>query len=162
MGWSNKKEDYRVFRWLVRARHYPNIAPGVARAWFHFYVATPGSVEGHETRPDGLAKNPRTGYQAAYRYGSHQSTTRTWLKPTLQTDNLVRKEYYGQLLGKGFALDVHQVVGAPKESFVKITRAEPGGEDGKGLWSPAAAGLRPAYASDDMKRYLMGQYVEVS
>ncbi|MEM4297324.1 MAG: molybdopterin-dependent oxidoreductase [Nitrososphaerota archaeon] len=162
VGWTNKPEDYKVFRWLVRARHYPNIAPGVARAWFHFYVATHGSVEAHEKRADGLAKNPRTGYQAAYRYGSHQSTTRTWVKPTLQTDSLVRKEYYGQLLGKGFALDVHQVVGAPKESFVKITRAEPGGEDQKGLWSPAAAGLRPAYASDQMKRYLSGQYVEVS
>lgn len=162
VGWPNKPEDYKVFRWLVRARHYPNIAPGVARAWFHFYVATHGSVEAHEKREDGLAKNPRTGYQAAYRYGSHQSTTRTWLKPTLQTDSLVRKEYYGQLIGRGFALDIHQVVGAPKESFVRITRAQPGGEDQKGLWSPAAAGLRPAYATDEVKKYLAGQYIEVS
>ncbi|MEM2651717.1 MAG: hypothetical protein QXU87_06530, partial [Candidatus Caldarchaeum sp.] len=102
-----------------------------------------------------------TGYQAAYRYGSHQSTTRTWLKPTLQTDSLFRKEYYGQLIGKGFALDVHQVVGAPKEAFVKITRAEPGGEDGRGLWNPAASGMRPMYASEPMKKYLAGLFVEV-
>ncbi|MEM4354001.1 MAG: molybdopterin oxidoreductase, partial [Candidatus Caldarchaeum sp.] len=161
VGWVAKPEDYKVFRWLVRARHYPNIAPGIARAWFHFYVSTHGSVEGHEKRADKLAKNPRTGYQAAYRYGSHQSTTRTWLKPTLQTDSLFRKEYYGQLMGKGFALDVHQVVGAPKEAFVKITRAEPGGESGRGLWSPAASGMRPMYTSEPMKKYLAGLFVEV-
>ncbi|MEM2114103.1 MAG: molybdopterin-dependent oxidoreductase [Candidatus Caldarchaeum sp.] len=161
VGWVEKPEDHKVFRWLVRARHYPNIAPGNARAWFHFYVATHGSVEGHEKREDKLAKNPRTGYQAAYRYGSHQSVTRTWLKPTMQTDSLFRKEYYGQLMGKGFALDIHQVVGAPKEAFVKITKAEPGGETGSGLWSPAAAGLRPMYASDAVRKYLSGLFVEV-
>jgi len=161
VGWEKRPGDYKVFRWLVRARYYPNIAPGNLRAWFHFYVATHGSVEGHEKREDKLAKNPRTGYQAAYRYGSHQSTVRTWLKPTMATDSLVRKGYYGQEIGKGFALDVHQVVGAPKESFVKISKAEPGGEDGKGLWSPAAAGVRPNYASDAMKKYLAGGYSEV-
>ena len=32
--------------------------------WFNMYGATPGSQEGHDTRPDGLAKNPRTNYQA--------------------------------------------------------------------------------------------------
>ena len=31
--------------------------------------------QGHETRSDGLAKNPETNYQAMYRYGSHQSAT---------------------------------------------------------------------------------------
>ncbi|MEM4311958.1 MAG: molybdopterin-dependent oxidoreductase [Nitrososphaerales archaeon] len=161
VGWEKKPEDYKVFRWLVRARHYPNIAPGILRAWFHFYTATHGSVEAHEKRPDKLAKSERTGYQAAYRYGSHQSTTRTWLKPTLMTDSLVRKEYYGQLLGKGFALDVHIPVGAPKESFVKVTKAEDGGEEGKGLWSPAASGFRPSNPNDSMKRYLKGEYIEV-
>ena len=161
VGIDKRPDDYKTFRWLVRARHYPNIAPGNLRAWFHFYVATHGSVEGHEKREDKLAKNPRTGYQAAYRYGSHQSTVRTWLKPTMATESLVRKGYYAQDIGKGFALDVHQVVGAPKESFVKISKAEPGGEDGKGLWSPAAAGFRPNYASDAMKKYLAGGYSEV-
>ena len=161
VGWQNRKDDYKVFRWMVRVRYYPNIAPGIARSWFHFYVATHGSVEGHETRPDKLAKNPRTGYQAGYRYGSHQSVTRTWLKPTEATDSLVSKRYYGQIIGKGFELDVHQPAGAPKESFVKFEKAEPGGEDGEGLWSPAAKGYRPTYENEAMKRYLKGDYVEV-
>lgn len=157
-GWESKPADYRVMRWLVRARYYPNIPRGTARAWFHMYGSTHGSVEGHETRPDGLAKSPRTGYQAAYRYGSHQSITRAWLKPTLMTDSLVRKEGSGQLIGKGFALDVYGATGAPKESFVKITRAEMGGESGIGLWWPAALGFRPTYENEAMRRYLRGDY----
>jgi nitrate reductase alpha subunit len=74
------------------------------------------------------------------------------------TDSLVRKEFFGQGLGKGFLPDVHCPTGAPREAFVKISRAEPGGLDGKGLWRPAALGLRPRYESDAMKRYLAGGY----
>ena len=157
-GWQGKPEDYGVMRWLVRARYYPNMPRKTARAWFHMHIATHGSVEGHATRADGLAKSPRTGYQAMYRSGSHQSVTRAWLKPTLLTDSLVRKAYYGQVIGKGFEMDVHGAVGAPKESFVKITRAEPGGIGGIGLWRPAQEGFRPTYESAKMTRYLAGDY----
>jgi nitrate reductase / nitrite oxidoreductase, alpha subunit len=159
VGHERKPEERRIFRWLVRARYYPSIMPGVGRAWFHFYIATHGSVEGHEKRPDGLAKNPRTNYQAAYRYGSHQSVTRAWLRPTLLTDSLVRKDTIGQVVSRGFALDVHGAIGAPKESYVRIRRAEPGGEDGKGLWAPAAAGFRPRFESAALRRYLTGQFI---
>lgn len=157
---EQRPEERRLFRWLVRARYYPSILPGIGRSWFHFYISTHGSVEGHETRKDGLAKNPRTNYQAAYRYGSHQSITRAWLRPTLLTDSLTRKDTIGQTMGKGFALDVHGAVGAPKESFVKISRAEPGGETGEGVWDPAAKGYRPTYEGEAMKRYLAGEFVE--
>jgi nitrate reductase alpha subunit len=123
------------------------------------FVATHGSVEGHETRKDGLARNPRTGYQAMYRYGSHQSCTRAWLRPTCMTDSLVRKDLYGQKIGKGFCSEVHCTVGAPKESTVKYTRAEPSSPDG-GLWRPAAEGFRPTYESNAMKKFLNGDFNE--
>jgi hypothetical protein len=42
---------------------------------------------------------------------------------------------------------------------VKITRAEPGGLDKKGLWRPAALGIRPRYESAAMKTYLAGGFV---
>jgi nitrate reductase alpha subunit len=126
------------------------------------YGATPGSVEGHKTRADGLAKNPRTRYQALFRSGSHQSATRGWLKPTLMTDSLVRKGLFGQEIGKGFLPDVHCPTGAPRESIVKITKAEGGAPDGKGLWRPAALGLRPRYENEAMKRYLGGGFVALS
>ncbi len=158
-GWQKNKDDYHAFRWMVRARVNPSVVRKVARAWFHFHVATHGSVEGHETRKDGLARNPRTDYQSGYRYGSHQSVTRAWLRPTLMTDSLTRKEGAGQLIGKGFELDVYGAVGAPKESFVKFTKAEDGGESGEGVWHPAKQGFRPGSASDPMKRFLGGRYI---
>ena len=158
-GWQKRPEDYKFSRLLCRARYYPGTPLGITRMWFNMYGSTPGSVEGRETRPDGLAKNPRTGYQALFRSGSHQSATRGWLKPTWMTDSLVRKGLAGQEIGKGFLPDVHCPTGAPRESIVKITRAEPGGIGGEGLWRPAAQGLRPSYESEAMQKYLQGGFV---
>jgi nitrate reductase alpha subunit len=160
VGWQDNAEDYRVTRWLVRARINPSILPKVGRAWFHFYLATHGSVEGQETREDGLAKNPRTNYQAAYRSGSHQSVTKAWLRPTLMLDDFARKDGAGQQLGTGFELDVYGAVGAPKDSFVKIEKAEDGGIDGQGQWYPAAQGFRPGSENDDMKTFLAGGFIQ--
>lgn len=154
---KNKQQTARL---LCRARYYPGTPRGVTRMWFNMYGATLGSMKGHLTRPDGLAKNPDTNYQAMFRFGSHQSATRAWLRPTLMTDSLVRKDVFGQTIGKGFAPDVHSVIGAPREAFVKITRAEDGGETGKGLWRPAALGIRPTYESDSMKKYLKGDFLK--
>ena len=158
-GWQNNKRDMEFARLLCRARYYPGTPRGVTRMWFNMYGATPGSMEGQKSRTDGLAKNPRTGYQAMFRSGSHQSPTRGWLKPTLMTDSLARKGLYGQVVGKGFAPDVHCPTGAPREAIVKITRAEPGGIGGSGLWRPAALGIRPRYESASMDRYLKGRFL---
>jgi nitrate reductase alpha subunit len=94
-----------------------------------------------------------------FRTGGHQSATRAWLRPTMMTDSFSRKEYFGQTMGKGYAADVYTPVGAPKESMVKITKAEDGGLDGKGLWRPAALGFRPTYENEAMKRFLAGGFV---
>jgi nitrate reductase / nitrite oxidoreductase, alpha subunit len=122
------------------------------------YAATPGSVRAAKTRPDGLAKNPDTNYQAMFRQGSHQSATRSWIKPTLMTDSLSRKELMGHAMGQGFLPDSHCPTGAPREAIVKITRAEPGGIGARGLWRPAALGLRPGYENDAFLRYLKGDF----
>ena len=157
-GWQKNKRDYEFSRMICRARYYPGTPRGVTRMWFNMYGATPGSQEGQRTRKDGLAKNPRTNYQAMFRSGSHQSATRGWLKPTWMTDSLVRKGLFGQSIGKGFLPDVHCPTGAPREAIVKITRAEPGGIDAKGLWRPAALGIRPHYESREMQMYLAGGF----
>jgi nitrate reductase alpha subunit len=157
-GWEKNKRDMEFARLLCRARYYPGTPRGVTRMWFNMYAATPGSVAGQKTRKDGLAKNPQTNYQAMFRSGSHQSATRGWLKPTWMTDSLVRKDLFGQGIGKGFLPDVHCPTGAPREAIVRITRAEAGGIDAKGLWRPAALGIRPRYESEAMKRYLAGGF----
>ncbi|OGX52889.1 MAG: molybdopterin oxidoreductase [Omnitrophica WOR_2 bacterium RIFOXYC2_FULL_43_9] len=153
-------ENYRLARLMLRARYYLGIPRSVSRSWFHMYGSTYGSVEGHLNNPDGLARNPRTGYQAMYRFGSHQSCTRGWLKPTLMTESLVRKDTIGRVIGKGFAPDVHCPTGAPKESFVKFTKAEDGGYNGDKKWRPAKLGLRPTYETDAMKNFLKGAFIQ--
>jgi nitrate reductase / nitrite oxidoreductase, alpha subunit len=158
--WQKNKRDYDFSRLLCRARYYPGTPRGVTRMWFNMYGATPGSREGQASRKDGLAKNPRTNYQAMFRSGSHQSATRGWLKPTWMTDSLVRKNMFGQSIGKGFLPDVHCPVGAPRESIVKITKAEAGGIGGQGLWRPATLGIRPTYESTGMKNYLAGGFLK--
>jgi len=159
-NWQRNKRDMEFARLLCRARYYPGTPRGVTRMWFNMYCATPGSVQGQKARPDGLARNPLTNYQAMFRSGSHQSATRGWLKPTWMTDSLVRKNLFGQSVGKGFLPDVHCPTGAPREAIVKITRAEPGGLDKHGLWRPAALGLRPRYESPAMRKFLAGEFLQ--
>lgn len=158
-GWNEGDADYEVARGMARARYQNAIQPGVIRMWYNMYVATRGSVRGAREREDGLAKNPETGYQAMFRHGSHQSGVRAWLRPTLLTDTLVRKPFFGQDIGVGHENDVHCANGAPKESFIRLEKAEDGAPGG-GLWRPAQNGLRAGYESDLMQRYLAGAFYE--
>jgi nitrate reductase alpha subunit len=158
-GWQEKPDDYKVARCMLRAKYCPNLPKGVSKTWFNMYMATHGSVKGHETNEDGLARNPETNYQAMFRYGGHQSATRSWLRPTLLTDTLVRKNLMGQMIGKGFVPDVHCANGAPRESFVKFTKAEDGGETGSGKWRPAELGFRRGYENETMKKFIQGGYI---
>jgi len=160
-GFRPGTEEYKVARLMLRVRFYPGTPRGVARTWHNMYGASFGSVKGHEGRDDGLARSPETNYQAMFRYGSHQSATRAWLRPTLMTETLIHKDMYGQGVTEGFAADIHCPVGAPRESFVKFTRAESGGMGGDGLWRPAALGLRPTYENANMKQYLAGAFARV-
>lgn len=161
-GWQQKKdsEEYELARLLARARYYPGTPRGVTRMWHNAYGATFGSMRGAKSDPTGLAKNPKTNYQAMFRSGSHQSCTRAWLKPTLLTDSLVRKNNLGQGIEKGFELDVHGATGNPRESFVKITFAEKGGKGGQGLWEGAQKHMRPTYEDSDFSNYLKGGFVK--
>jgi nitrate reductase alpha subunit len=57
----------------------------------------------------------------------------------------------------GGEADNHAVNTVPKETLVRITKAEDGGMGGKGTWDPATKGYSPDNESDDMKRYLAGE-----
>ena len=159
-GWKKGTEEYKVARLMLRARYYPGTPRGIARTWHNMYGSTFGSVRAQESRPDGLAKSGETNYQSMYRFGSHQSATRAWLRPTLMTESLVHKGMFGQGIAKGFEPDIHCPVGAPREAFVKITKAEPGGMGGQGLWRPASLGYRPTYENKAMKEYLKGRFMK--
>lgn len=60
---------------------------------------------------------------------------------------------------QGFVPDVHCPTGAPRESMVKISRAEFGGTNGERLWRPARLGLRPTYESDLLRSFIAGKFV---
>jgi nitrate reductase alpha subunit len=102
-----------------------------------------------------------TGYQASYRYGSHQSITRNWMMPMHQTDTLFHKKTGGMAFVFGADVDNHAINTVPKETLVRITKAEDGGIDGKGKWKPAESQFAPASEAPELVQYLTGQFVRV-
>ncbi|MFN8559533.1 MAG: hypothetical protein U0531_20080 [Dehalococcoidia bacterium] len=48
----------------------------------------------------------------------------------------------------------------PRESLVRVVKAEDGGYDGQQARLPAREGLRLGYESETMKRYLAGGFSE--
>ncbi len=158
-GWEKRPEHYEVARLLVRARYYPGTPRGVTRMWHNMTGATFSSVRGQKENPDGLARSADNQYQSMFRGGSHQSCTRSWLKPTWMTETMTFKGLMGQKITKGFVPDVHCPTGAPREAFVKITKAEAGGIGGKGLWLPAQKGLCPTYENETLKKFIAGQFI---
>jgi len=124
-------------------------------------MASERSVKAHETRPDGRALAADTGYQASYRYGSHQSITRNWMMPMHQTDTLFHKKTGGMGFVNGFEVDNHAINTVPKETLVRITKAEPGGLDGKGVWKPGQSGYSPGEKTPQSRMYQLGGYVQI-
>ncbi len=157
-GWEENPEWYKVARLMARARYYPGTPRGVTRMWHNAHGASYGTVRGTTENANGMARSPISYYQSMFRSGSHQSCTRGFIKPTHMTDSLYVKELLTQDMTQGFVPDVHCPTGAPREAMVRITRAEPGGMNGQGLWRPAARGIRPTYETETMKKYISGQF----
>jgi nitrate reductase alpha subunit len=82
--------------------------------------------------------------------------------PMHQTDTLFHKKkaYVGFMFG-GEA-DNHAVNTVPKETLVKIVKAEDGGLGGKGIWNPGKSGFAPETEGDFMIGYLKGDLITVS
>ncbi|MBI3324355.1 MAG: nitrate oxidoreductase subunit alpha, partial [Candidatus Omnitrophica bacterium] len=160
---------YRVARLMLRVKYNPAYPYNVIMMKHGTYIATEKSVKAAEmrkdgraeTRKDGRALSADTGYQANFRYGSQQSVTRNWHMPMHQTDTLFHKAkvFMGFLFG-GEA-DNHAVNTVPKETLVRVTKAEDGGLGGKGVWAPATTGYTPAAENETMRKYLEGKFVEV-
>ncbi len=161
IGWKPNDPFYRVARCMLRAKYNPAYPYNVIMMKHAPYIATEKSVEAHETRPDGRALSKGTGYQSNFRYGSQQSITRAWLMPMHQTDNLFHKSKAKMAFVFGYEADNHAVNTVPKETLVKVTKAEDGGLGGKGLWEPARTGFTPGNENEFMRRYLEGELVKL-
>jgi nitrate reductase alpha subunit len=151
---------YRVARCMLRVKYNHAYPYNIVMMKHAPFIATEKSVKAHETRPDGRALSENTGYQANLRYGSQQSVTRNWHMPMHQTDTLFHKAkaFTGFIFG-GEA-DNHAINTVPKETLVRITKAEDGGLGGKGIWKPATTGYTPDNENAFMARYLDGALVK--
>ena len=146
---------------MVRVTYNTSYPRGVVMTKHAPFIATEKSVLAHETRPDGRARSEDTGYQANLRYGSQQSCTRNWLMPMHQTDTLFHKAKLKMAFMFGGEADNHAVNTVPKETLVRIVKAEEGGPGGKGLWSGAQAPFGPQSESPEKQKYLTGGYVRI-
>ncbi len=160
-GWKQSDPRYKAFRLLTRVKYNPAYPANTVMTKHSAWIATERTVKAHETRPDGRALAADTGYQSNFRYGSHQSVTRGWAPPMHQTDSLFHKKVGSMSFVFGFDVDNHAVNTVPKETLVRVTRAEAGGRDGKGVWEPARSGYTPGHESDVMTRYLAGDLTKV-
>ena len=161
IGWKPDDPFYKVARLMLRLKYNPAYPYHIVMLKHGPFMATEKSVLAHETRPDKLAKSEGTGYQANLRYGSQQSLTRDWSMPMHQTDTLFHKQKTGMQFIFGGEADNHALNTVPKETLVKITKAEDGGMDGKGAWEPTKTSFTPGHEGDFMQKYLAGGAVEV-
>jgi nitrate reductase alpha subunit len=151
---------YEAARLMARVSYNPAYPPGVTMIKHAFYMATPRTVDAQKSRPDGRAL-AQTGYQSSFRHGSQQSLTRGWAPPMHQTDSLFHKAAAAMQMVFGFDVDNHAINTVPKETLVRITKAEGGGPAGVGVWSGATTGKSPGGEDRFMQRYLGGQLVTV-
>lgn len=158
-GWKPWDPFYKVARLMVRAKYNPAYPYNIVMIKHASWISTEKSVKAHETRKDGQALS-ETGYQASFRYGSQQSLTRSWLMPMHMTDTLFHKLKVKIGFMFGGEADNHYVNTVPKETLVRITKAENGGLGGRGIWEPARTGNSPANEDDGMKRFLDGDFVK--
>jgi nitrate reductase alpha subunit len=145
---------------MLRAKYNPSFPYNITMMKHASFIATERTVKAHEQRPDGRALSP-TGYQASFRYGSQQSLTISFLMPMHQTDNLFHKSKSSMHMIFGYEADNHAINSVPKETLVRITKAEDGGLGGRGIWEPARTGFSPGNESDFTKRLLNGDLVKV-
>jgi nitrate reductase alpha subunit len=160
VGASPDDPFYESARLMARVSYNHSYPPGVTMIKHAFYMATPRTVAAQKSRADGRALAD-TGYQASFRHGSQQSLTRGWAPPMHQTDTLFHKRAAGMGFVFGFDVDNHAINTVPKETLVRITKAESGGLDGVGVWSGAKTGSSPGGEDKFMQRYLSGQIVTI-
>jgi len=160
-GWKEDDPFYKVSRCMLRVRYNPAYPYQVVMMKHGTFMATERSVKAHQTRPDGLARSADTGYQSNFRYGSQQSICRDWSMPMHQTDHLFHKAKVSMEFIFGGEGDNHMINTVPKETLVRVMKAEAGGLGGVGVWEPATTGHTPDAENQMMLDYIAGRITKV-
>ncbi len=163
VGWDKETDEFkkRASRCMVRVKYNAALPPGFTIMKHTGWMATERTVRAAESRPDGRALSEETGYQSSYRYGSHQSITRAWMMPMHQTDSLFHKKVGSMGFVFGFDVDNHAINSVPKETLVRIVKAESGGLGGEGVWTPGTNAFAPGSESEIGEAYLNGALTTV-
>ena len=163
IGWADDKEE-------LAAQGVPlpgssQAQPGVALPLHDHEAHRPDRYECSVRRTrrgwTGTPWPPRLATRCSYRYGSHQSITRGWMPPMHQTDTLFHKKTGTMGFVFGFDVDNHAINTVPKETLIKVTKAEDGGIGGKGIWEPGTRGYSPGEETPQNVQYLAGGYVKI-
>jgi nitrate reductase alpha subunit len=161
-GWRNDPKRAKVARFMLRVTFNTSYPRGVVMTKHAPFIATEKTVAAHEDPAgDGRCRSKDTGYQANLRYGAQQSCTRNWLMPMHQTDTLFHKAKVKMGFIFGGEADNHAINTVPKETLVKITKAEDGGLGGKGPWEPSTVIFAPNSAAPLLEQYLTGGFVQI-
>lgn len=160
-GWQKDPRRAKVARLMLRVTYNTSYPRGVVMTKHAPFIATEKTVLAHETNADGRARSADTGYQANLRYGAQQSCTRNWLMPMHQTDTLFHKAKLKMAFMFGGEADNHAVNTVPKETLVRIVKAEDGGIGGKGPWEPSTTAYGPANDTPANLNYLAGGYIQI-
>jgi nitrate reductase / nitrite oxidoreductase, alpha subunit len=84
------------------------------------------------------------------------------MPPMHQTDTLFHKRTGAMAFVFGADVDNHAINTVPKETLIRITKAEDGGIGGKGRWEPGVQGYGPGNEQDPRnQKYLTGGYVQI-
>lgn len=158
LGWTEGDPRYQVARLMLRVKYNPSYPRGVTMTKHGGFGSTEKTVAAHLGRSDGRAVSEDTGYQSSFRFGSHQSVTRDWSMPMHQTDTLFHKAKIAQSFIFGGEADNHAVNTVPKETLIRITKAESGGLNGEGAWAPGQTGMAPGNEDEVMRNYLAGRF----
>jgi nitrate reductase alpha subunit len=162
-GWRNDVKRYKVARLMLRVTYNTSYPRGVVMTKHAPFIATEKTVAAHEDpNGDGRCRSKDTGYQANLRYGAQQSCTRNWPMPMHQTDTLFHKAKLKMAFMFGGEADNHAVNTVPKETLVRVTKAEDGGIGGKGQWEPSTRGYGPTVETPQNLLYLSGGYVKIN
>ena len=81
--------------------------------------------------------------------------------PMHQTDSLFHKAKVSMSFIFGGEADNHMVNTVPKETLVKVTKAEDGGMGGVGVWKPATSGFSPGNEKEIMFKYINGDLTSI-
>jgi nitrate reductase alpha subunit len=81
--------------------------------------------------------------------------------PMHQTDTLFHKMKVKMAFMFGGEADNHAVNTVPKETLVRVVKAEDGGPGGKGPWEPGRATFAPDSTAPLNLRYLAGGFVQI-